>query len=206
MTLKIFSLGIFAFFLAACSTSPKKAVSGPIDKARWETKMRVKDLSRNKSQSLSVDVLGEKTGPLRLEATAIMGYPVASYVMDQQGFRCAVYPQKQFYEGPLTENALRPLVKIALSPQILRHIAFDEPIRGTDWVCQAGEDRLVSECRSARRGLTIAWNRHESGKTVKVRGAEFEMDWAFDHPQTEVQFKDGTFRLETPSGFKVIRL
>lgn len=207
MTYKTFLIGVVAgLFLMSCASKAPRPQGASFQKARWETKLRVRDLERDKTQSLSVDVLGERGRALRLEASAILGIPVASYVMNPEGFQCAVYPKKIFYEGGLSENALEPLLKFPLSPTVLNHVAFDEPLRGGDWRCMNGPDGLVVSCASAGKGLKVAWNRKEDEKIVRIESAKFQMDWVFNDPKTEVQFKEGTFRLDVPSGFRVIRL
>lgn len=194
-------------FVLSCTSAPKKEVPmGAIVQARWETKLRVKDLKKEKTNSVSVDVLGKRGGPFRMEASAILGYPVASYVMDQSGFKCAVYPEKKFYEGNLSEEALQPLLKVPMSPVVLRQIAFDEPLSGSVWKCAKGADGHVESCVSAASQTKVAWKREGANRSVRIEAPGFEMDWVFGLPQTDVQFKEGTFHLEAPQGFKVIRL
>lgn len=143
---------------------------------------------------------------MRLEVSAVMGVPVASYVMTSNSFACALYRQKLFYEGPLSEEAMKPLIRVPISPQILSRIAFDEPITGSDWKCQSDAKGLPSQCASASKKLTIAWKRVDDSKTVRLEGQGFEMDWVFGAPSTEVQFKEGSFQLSQPSGFRLVRL
>lgn len=200
------ALFVAVLALVSCTSKPPRPFDAKMTKAQWETKLRVKDLAKDKTQSLSVDVLGERGSNLRLEASAILGYPVASYVMNREGFQCAVYSKKVFYEGGLSETALEPLLRLPLSPTVLSRVAFDEPIRDRGWSCANGQDGLVASCESASRGLKVVWNRKDEAKTVRIEGATFQMDWVFNEPRTEVQFKDDTFRLKVPKDFRVIRL
>lgn len=192
-----------ALFLAACAGTPKAPIEA-VNVAHWETKMRLKDLEKNKSHSLSVDVLGERGGAMRMDATAILGYPVASYVMTPEEFRCAVYTSKAFYQGPVTETALRPLLKVPMSPVVLRQVAFDEPLSG--WKCTRGADGKVQSCESAVTRVSATWKREGAHRVVSFKGPGFEMEWAFGAPRTDVQLKDSAFVLEAPRGFRVIRL
>lgn len=197
-----------ALIFSSCTSAPKKETpaGASVRQARWETKLRVRDLKRDKTNTVSVDVLGRRNGPLRMEASAILGYPVASYVMDQNGFRCAIYPEKKFYEGGLSETALQPLLKVPLSPVVLRQIAFDEVLSGGDWICARGAGGRPDACTSAALQTKVQWTREGVGRAVRVEAPEYELDWVFGAPQTDVQFKEATFQLEAPKGFKVIRL
>jgi len=164
---------------------------GSFARAQWETKLQLRDIAKDKTNNLSVDVLAERNGPMRMEASAVMGIPVASYVMDRSGFRCAVYSSKTFYEGSLNEQALKPLLHLALSPVVLSRVVFDEPLHGSDWKCNAGSDGFVADCESASRKIKIAWHREEASREVH---------------KTEVQFKPETFKLSPAPSFKLIRL
>lgn len=193
--------------LASCATAPKSEIpAGAVNQARWETKLRVKDLRKDKSHSVSADVIGERGGSMRMEVTAILGYPVASYVMSDGGFRCAVYPEKKFYEGPIGERALQPVLKVPVSPVILRMLAFDEPLGGSQWKCSGGTAAQPEKCESAALGTKISWQREGAVRKIRIEAPGYEMDWAFGAPRTDVQLQESTFRLEAPKGFKVIRL
>ncbi|HRO66023.1 MAG TPA: hypothetical protein PL182_00510 [Pseudobdellovibrionaceae bacterium] len=196
---------IATFLVLGCQTAPK-AVDASADELQWESRLRIKDVKKNKTQSVSADVLARKSsGEIRIEMSSL-AIPLASYVMDAKGFSCALYRQKAFYEGPLKENALQPLLRMPLSPVLFRQMLFDRPMSGGDWACKKGADGLVASCSSAQRQLAVVWERKPESRTVRVTHPGFEIHWVFNPPSTEVQFKENTFRLEAPRGFKVIRL
>lgn len=195
-----------SFLLLACATKPRPE-SPLVNKGRWESKVKIIDLDRGGAvHSLSVDILGEKRGPMRLEITALLGLPVASYVMDSNQFRCAVYRQKKFFVGPLDKAALRPVLKYPVSPDIIRSVTFDLPMEDKSWICKADDAGLVSECVSPVDQIKMQWKRDGRRKTVLVQGPGFKMDWFFEAPSEENQFRPGLFELEPPPGFKVIQL
>lgn len=190
------------FVMASCATAPKAPVSfSGVDKARWETKIKVKDLKNEKTQSVSLDLLGEKNGRLRMEATALMGFPVASYVLSGDEFRCAVYNQKRYYEGPANAESMRTLLKVDLSPALFREIAFEQEPAG--WACR--KDAVgVQAC--TKGDMAVTWERVAGGKKVHIASPQFEIDWVFGAPKTEVQVKQDSFNLVPPQGFQIIRL
>lgn len=201
-----FVAAVTLFFLAGCATTKKEEKAPPVpDKARWESSLRVKDLRADRGQSLTVAVLGERDGRLRLEASAIMGVPVASFVLDNDQFRCAVYQRKSFYQGKAEANALEPLLRLPMSPRLLHEVMFEIQPRGSDWTCQSQQGRL-EKCSSEKAKIQVLWERKGDERTIRIHGPGYEATWAIAKPRTEVQFKDETFRLEAPAGFRLIQL
>lgn len=167
----------------------------------------IRDQKENKTQSLDIDILAIKNERTRLEVTALLGFRVASLVMSPRDISFAVYPQKRFYYGKNSEHALSRLLDLPLHPMNLANIAFDEPVRGPGWRCDLDQSGWVSLCENPARQLTVKWlDRQEGAKKVVITGPQFEMQWLFNAPQTEVQFKPETFTLKQPEGFKAIQL
>lgn len=208
---KMFRLGVVVasiIWLSGCATSKKQEPPPPSvpDKARWETSLRVRDLRADRGQSLTVAVLGERSGRLRLEASAVMGVPVASFVLSGDEFRCAIYQKKTFYQGKAEEAALEQLIRLPLSPRLLHEVMFELPPKGSDWSCRYTPQRLLEECSSERGQTQVRWQRRGDERTIRITGPGYEATWAFAKPRTEVQFKDETFRLEAPAGYRLIQL
>ncbi|RYZ85088.1 MAG: hypothetical protein EOP06_16865 [Proteobacteria bacterium] len=196
-------------FLASCATQPKPMISGKeISKAQWETKAVVRDLKANKSHSLSIDVLADYPQNFRMEVSALMGVQVASLVLSDQNIKYVLYHQKRAYEGKATEASFLPLMNVPLHPVNFMNVALDKPMQGSGWSCARGADKMVSECQQEARGIKVQWSDRtvEGQKKVLITGPTFEMRWLFKPPQTDVQFKEQTFRLEAPAEFKSIQL
>lgn len=214
MALKKFPSGvlipllIIALFLSGCAT-PKRVEPPPSaipERARWESSLSVRDIKANRGQSLTIAVLGERAGRLRLEASAIMGVPVASMVLSGDEFRCAIYQRKTFYQGPATEDVLQQLFKVPLSPNLLHQVMFEIAPQGTDWSCRQTPQKVLEECQSERAQTRVRWQRKGDERVIRIDGPGYEATWAVSKPRTEVQFRDGTFRLEAPAGYRLIQL
>jgi hypothetical protein len=199
-----------SIFVISCATSPKKAppVGSALQNAKWETKAVIRDLKANKSHSLDIDILGNYPKNFRMEVSALMGVQVASLVLSGDEVRYVIYQQKKFYQGKASESSFLPLMNIPLHPVNFMSIAYDTPLRGAGWLCTRGADKMLSECHQDERGIKVQWSDRtpEGQKKVLINGPTFEMRWLFRPPQTEVQFKDETFRLEPPAEFKTIQL
>jgi hypothetical protein len=194
-----------AVLLNACASKP--IAEGPFQKAEWETKALIRDLKENKSQSVSIDMFAVKNQRVRLDVTALMGFQVASLVMSPKEIAYAIYPRKEFYYGKNSERSIERIIGLSLHPMNLANIAFDEPIRGAGWMCEQDNSHVLSKCENKQRSIRVEWkDRTEGQKKVVITAPQFEMQWLFKAPQTEVQFKPETFTLKQPEGFKAIQI
>ncbi|KHD88467.1 MAG: hypothetical protein OM95_08085 [Bdellovibrio sp. ArHS] len=204
-TINYFLLILLTAFLSGCVTKTVK--QGAYHKAQWETKALIKDEKKNKTQSLNIDIYAIKNERARLEISAMLGYQVASLVMSPTEISYVIYPQKTFFYGRNSERAFSRMIDVPLHPMNLANIAFDEPVRGPGWQCTLSQEGWVSQCDNLQKNLRVVWsNRTEGEKKVVITGPQFEMQWQFPAPQTEVQFKSDLFTLRQPSGFKAIQI
>lgn len=188
-----------------CATAPVH--EGAFQKAQWETKALIRNLKEQKTHSVDIDVFAIKNDRTRFEVTALMGYQVASLVMSAKEISYIIYPEKKFYFGKNSTSAVEKILGLPLHPMNLSYIAFDEPIRGAGWKCYADTAGLISKCVNNERAMAVEWrDRHQGEKKVVITAPQFEMQWLFKAPQTEVQFKSETFTLKQPNGFKAIQI
>jgi len=207
---RLFFVILTSLMLASCASQPKKPLpsGAALEKVKWETKAVVRDLNANKTHSLDIDILGDYPKHFRMEISALMGVQVASLALNNNEVKYALYQQKKFYQGRASEASFMPLMNIPLHPLNFMNIAYESPLLGAGWTCTRGLDKALSECNQAARAIKIQWSDRtpEGQKKVLISGPTFEMRWLFRPPQTEVQFKDETFRLEAPPEFKTIQL
>ena len=195
-------LGVFSF---GCATKPVH--EGAYRQAQWETKAMIRNLKEQKTQTVDIDIMAIKNDRARFEITAILGFQVASLVMSPQEISYAIYPEQKFFYGRSSESAVARMIGLPLHPMNLSYIAFDQPVRGPGWKCYAGPSGLISKCENQQRAIHVEWkDRSEGKKKVVITAPQFEMQWLFNAPQTEVQFKPETFTLKQPSGFKAIQI
>lgn len=198
------------FLFISCTTAPKRAlpIGTSLQKAKWETKAVVRDLKANKTHALDIDILANFPQNFRMEVSALMGVQVASLTLNNDEVSYALYHQKKYYHGKATEASFVSLMSIPLHPVNFMNIAFDSPMNGAGWICTRSADNVIAECNQTARSIKVTWSDRtpEGQKKVVISGPSFEMRWLFRPPQTEVQFKDETFRLEAPAEFKTIQL
>lgn len=191
---------------SACATKPLKTEG--LQNAQWESKALIRDLKANKTQSVNIDVLAVRKDRARFEITALLGFQVASVVMTNNDMAYIIYPQKTFSYGKASEAAFSKLLNLPLHPMNLSNIAFEDPIQGPGWRCFRDVNTgLISSCENKERMLSVEWlERNKGSKKVLIKAPQFEMQWHFDPPQTDVQFKSETFSLKQPNGFKAVQI
>lgn len=167
----------------------------------WETKAAVKDIRKNKTNQVTIDLVAIKNQKLRMEASATLGYQVGSVVMNQNDFVAIIYPQKKIFKGPLNDSSLVRTFNMPIPPRALYSIAYDEPIRGKEWKCHFDDNKVINMCDN---GLTkIEWlNRKEGAKLVKISSATVEINWFFKAPAPK-ELTPELFIAELPKGYQV---
>lgn len=205
LIIRSFSYAVL-LFLAACATT-QVSRNNEIASAQWETKAVVKNLREGRINSLDIDILGMRNERIRFEINALFGVQIASLVMSPTEISFIYYPQKKFYYGKNSENALAQLMEFPLHPMNLSYIAFDQPMKGAGWACKYDKAKLISECEQSARKVSVKWlDRNGLSKRVLITAPGFEMHWNFKEPQTSVQFKASIFTLSQPDGFKAIQI
>lgn len=197
---------LLTLFTSGCVSKTVKE-GGVFQKAQWETKALIKNQRENKTQSLNIDVYAIKNERARFEISALMGFQVASLVMSPVEISYILFPQKKFYYGRNSERAFQNFINLPLHPMNLANIAFEEPVRGPGWKCSLDQVGWISQCENIQRSIRVVWSERKEGqKKVLITAPQFEMQWQFSAPQTEVQFKKELFTLKQPSGFKAIQI
>jgi len=190
--------------LTACQ-SRQTAPTTHFQKAKWETIAQINDLKRNKNHRVSIDVLAIKNEKMRMEVTATLGYQVASVLINREGFKAAVYPQKKFYQGNLSDRAFSDALNMPVSPRALFAIAFDEPITGQGWSCEKDAESMPKKCVQANSQIQVEWTKKNDGtKLVKITSPRIEMSWFFKNPELNFEEKPELFNLNVPNGYQVI--
>lgn len=207
--MKAFSIYIvtllIGFFVASCATKP--SVEQSESATKWDSKAILINKKDSKQQSLSILLIGSKEGRLRMEITATLGYQVGSIVANRNSFKAAVYPQKTYYEGLPTSEALYKLIRIPIEPLILLNIAYEQQIKVRGWLCQNDSANFIARCVNQSLGIEIKWTERKGGrKLVLLSSQQFEMRWLFEAPQSDSALKSTIFDLESPAGFKTIQI
>lgn len=193
-----------AAFAIGCQTKPV-ANSGSFQKARWESIAQINDLKKNKNQRLSIDILAVKNEKIRMEVSATLGYQVASILLNREGFKAVIYPQKKFYQGAAHERSIWQTLHVPVTPKALFAVMFDEPINGNNWVCEKNQNGLPELCVQRQMQIKVEWVRNENGtKVVKISSPNVDISWYFKNPEINFLEKPEMFILNAPQGYQTV--
>ncbi len=107
----------FTLLQVSCATKP---VSSGISTAnidlqsamQWESKAVITNKKTGKQQNLNLHLIGIRNEYVRVEATATMGYAVASIVSNKNQFKALVHPQNTEVTGTASRAAFERLIEI----------------------------------------------------------------------------------------------
>lgn len=194
---------LFSLLMTGCASKAPMPVDGPL--RMWSSQAQMRDIKKNKTQNVSIDVFANNVQQTRIEVSAIMGYRVASVVLSPEKWGAAIYPQKKFYYGQNQTESLASLLQIPLEPSDVLNILWGKKM-GAGWKC-TGKAEEPSQCEKRESDLRVNWVERTAEKQIlHIVSPQFEMKWSLKAPQTEVQFKPDLFTLTQPKGFKAIQL
>lgn len=203
----IFAISVLSHFLfAGCASVPAK-YDYEKREGQWEAKAQVKDLEKNKTNSVSLDVSAEKDRALRMEVTGTLGVSVASFLLKENEVSYAIHTQKRFVSGPASEKSMGPLLNVNVDPRWLYNVFFDEPIANKNWSCTKDPEGLVQNCERLQDGMKIVWSERQSErKRVTISNSQFELQILVKGFQPKVQSPEKVYSLSAPDSYKRYKL
>lgn len=166
----------------------------------------VRQLKENKTHQVFIDVFAVKSQSLRLEASASLGYRLASVVVQDNQVMALVPPEKKFYQGLSSAETMMKTLKLPIHPNVFFAIIFDQGLSGGGWLCQANSSQKIESCRY-KDAIVLRWERLPDGqKMVYVKTPQVEMDWLFKSRDLGWSPSGQEFVLQAPKSYQVIQL
>ncbi len=192
-------------FFSACVSTPKPFVSHQ-QSGSWEAKAQAKDLTNDKSYNLSLDMMAVTPDLFRMDVSGTLGISLATMVINKNQVQLALYREKKYYEGALSDHALRSMFKMNLNPRLLMNVCTDSPVSDSGWGCKIGVDGMVDFCVRKSDGFKIQWSERDGEKKrVTLTDKGFELQIVFksftEGDPTNVQSGKSPFQFETPKDF-----
>lgn len=201
------AISVFALvFFSGCATVPPAYDYGK-QEGEWEAKAQIRDLEKNKTNNVSLEVMAEKGKALRMEVTGSLGVSVASFLLKDNEVSYAIHTQKRFFSGPSSERALAPLLNVNVDPWWLYNVFFDLSLEFKDWICQRDSQDMVENCVRPKDGMKIVWSERQSEKKrVSISNEKFELQILVKGYKPKVQSPDKAFSLNPPDAYKRYKL
>jgi hypothetical protein len=201
-------IGLVIFHFFGCQSVPKKNKSPVIEisskiMGQWEARALISNLDSKESQIVQLDIINQGSTNIRVEVSTSMGFHLASFVIKEKHLQYILPKLKSYYDGPMSEEAFRPVLKINLDPRLV--LAAIANTTFSDWSCQEENGRLV-QC-STKNKQKIEWEYLDQSplKKVKISDSKFEVQVAFKSYKNKESINDKTFNLKFPSDYKLIR-
>ncbi|OFZ29471.1 MAG: hypothetical protein A2622_07000 [Bdellovibrionales bacterium RIFCSPHIGHO2_01_FULL_40_29] len=197
LTISIFALG--------CVTAPKPLLPG-YSPVLIETKAQIKDFKKDESHSAKIEIVLLPNQAVRMEVSALFGYPIATIVMTPLKIQYALHTTKQFVEGSFSARTLYPVFKQNIDPRILWNSIHDRTPAGSDLKCTVNASEKPLNC-IGMQGVTIQYTYENPVKRrIEIKNHQFQMIWVFKDQSPFVVTQNETFVLKKPEEYQQIQI
>ncbi len=149
--------------------------------------------------------MAQKPDSLRADVSTPIGVHVISMAQTGKKMSYLIPQRKQYYSGPHSNQVFSELISYPLDSNLLMNVLFDQPITKKGWVCKNDAKGIIAQCESKSAQLKIEWmQRRGVEKTVEITHPSFEMQMQFHNFEQKNSFKERTFEIAQPKGFKKI--
>ena len=193
--------GIILFLLNGCSSQPTQVnQSSP---SSFVTKAQFKNLTKDESHNINIDIALSPQKAVRLDVTALFGYKLATVLMTPEKIQYIYYNSQSFVDGPFSSKTLYPIFKQYVDPRILWKAIHDQNPSAQNLKCQVDVQNRPLVCQD--NDLTVTWTYQEPPmKKIVLKNSKFEMIWVFKSQSPLDESRTETFVLKKPDGFKEI--
>ncbi len=205
MTIKELNISLGFLVLCGCVTSAKvnHFKSQPLI---IDTKVQIKDVRKDETQSAKIQIVLLTDQAIRMEVTALFGYPVASIVITPDKIQLALHTSKKFIDGPFSARTLYPVFKQNINPRILWNTIHNRNLASADFKCRNDENGRALNC-AGPEAINIDWTYEDAFKRrIVISNPQFEMIWVFKDQSTLAATQNETFVLKKPEEYQLIQI
>lgn len=205
----ILSFCLLSILIGCASTDHKPTFTqANTDKeGQWECKAQLKNLTKNESHVVNLDVYAIRHHNLRMEATGPLGIRLASILMIEQQFSAIEYTQQKAYLGSAKSKSFASVLKIPVDPKWFYNIFFDEALPGPEWQCSYDKNNMIKECNNNQAQFKIQWlDRIEDNKRIVISNPQFQLNIITKEHQPKVENPDKVFNLKIPENYSKIQI
>ena len=205
MTIKELILYSSVVILTACATL-QKPVNFKTQPLLLDTKVQIKDLRKDESHSVKIEIFLLTDQAIRMEVTALFGYPIASIVMTPESIKYALHTSKKFVDGPFTAKTLYPVFKQNIDPNILWNSIHSRSPQAGNLKCQEDSQGRPSSCAN-EDGVAVNWSyENQVKRRIEIKNQNFQMIWVFKNQKPLEAAHNETFVLKKPEEYQQIQI
>lgn len=186
--------------LTGCQTAPTKFET--LSAGKWDGRILLRDLRQSgKSQVVNATLVAQRPSSLRVELVTSLGQHLATIVKNSSKLQVLVVSEKSVFEGPSTPAGFERATGVALDPQLLVDVLFDQKSDG--FSCETDKKGYLSKCESEASKISVEWlDREASRKKVALQSPQFTVQMQLQGFSKDVQATPQTFELVVPPGFQ----
>lgn len=173
---------------------------------QWEASATLREVKTKRLQAVTLQILVQKPGNLKMEVIGPVGTPLAVLALQQDKISYLILAERRFFSGPITERSLRPLLAVDLDPRWLLDIVMDREIQGPGWSCSLDEAKRPEKCQRGSALTIQVRERNGLQRRAIVQTDAYELQVFFRTHSPKVEFAPGSFSLAPPEGFDRFRL
>lgn len=173
-----------------------------------ETKAQIKDLKKDESHNVKIEIILLNQQAIRMEISALFGFPIASIIMTPRLIQYALHTSKEYVEGPFSAKTLYPIFKQNIDPRILWNVIHNRSPDSSDLKCFKDSALRPIYCKGLF-GIRVDWAYDANDKLkkrIEIKNPQFEMIWVFKGQSPLDSAQNETFVLKKPDGYQEIRL
>ena len=171
-----------------------------------ETKVQIKDLRKDESQNAKIQIVLLTDQAIRMEVTALFGYPIASILMTPEKIQFALHSSKKYISGPFAARTLYPVFKQNINPKILWNSVHNRSPGSADLECANNEFGKPISC-TGNDGVKVTWVYEDTvRRKIQIKNQYFEMIWVFKDQSVMAAPQNETFVLNKPEDYQLIQI
>ena len=205
MTIKDLHLSLGIILLCGCVTTTQ-TFNFKTQPLLLETKIQIKDLRKDESQNAKIQIVLLTDQAIRMEVTALFGYPIASILMTPEKIQFALHTSKKYISGPFAARTLYPVFKQNINPKILWNSVHNRSPGSADLECTNNELGKPVSC-TGNDGVKVTWVYEDAvRRKIQIKNQYFEMIWVFKDQSVMAAPQNETFVLNKPEDYQLIQI
>lgn len=201
--MRIFYLFILIFLLSNCTSTPDSR--GPYsDVGVWEGKVLMTSLqSKQKKWAYLTWVSDSRKDRMRVNVSAVMNYPVATFLKNDDGHQLWIFPEKKHFTSDDGGKLFFHLTKLSMDPRIFYSLLGRPKSPGKQWQCIYGEEKMSCQSESLQTRFEVNFEDADERKIKVVRDGKLLQ---INLSRTKVQVEERFFKALSSSQFKTIEI
>ena len=193
----------FSFLLIQC-VSKKPSEQAYTDIGLWVGKVQMTNQTTKQRKWVNVTWASDSSAEkMRIDVTAILDIPVATYIKNTEGFHLWVFTERKYYFSQDGKSLFKFLTKLSVDPNIFYSMLGQPKHPGVGWQCDKSEKAELS-CKSEDSTQFIVKYSEANKRMIHINKGAKALRIRLS--RSKVQLQDKLFNTLSTSQFKTFKL